>query len=63
MNPEDLIHGRPSTYNNHRCRCEDCTTAWADYIREKGYVRRWQQKVSAKNKAEKAAQKGEILET
>jgi hypothetical protein len=24
------VHGRPSTYNNHHCRCAACTKAWAD---------------------------------
>lgn len=24
-------HGRPSTYNNGRCRCEACTAAVAAY--------------------------------
>lgn len=40
----DLVHGRPSTYNNHKCRCPECTAAWAEYIRERGYVRRYQQR-------------------
>ena len=24
-------HGSPSTYNNHKCRCSRCRSAWADY--------------------------------
>lgn len=24
-------HGRPSTYNNGKCRCESCKAAIADY--------------------------------
>lgn len=51
---KELVHGRPSTYNNHRCRCSACTTAWAEYIRERGYVRKFQ----AKKRAEKVAREG-----
>lgn len=40
----ELVHGNPSTYNNHKCRCAACTAAWASYIRERGYVRRYQQR-------------------
>lgn len=52
----ELIHGMPSTYNNHKCRCrtEDglftepqtmgCTEAWAAYIRERGYVKNYQKR-------------------
>ena len=40
----DLVHGRASTYNNYKCRCDECRKAWADYIREGGYVRRYQEK-------------------
>jgi hypothetical protein len=50
----ELTHGRPSTYNNHKCRCKVCTKAWADYIREKGYVRKHQ----AKKRLEKAQATG-----
>lgn len=28
----NLIHGRASTYNNHKCRCEECKAAWREYI-------------------------------
>lgn len=41
---DSLEHGRPSTYNNHKCRCGDCRKAWAKYIRDKGYVRAYQQR-------------------
>jgi hypothetical protein len=51
---KEIVHGRPSTYNNHKCRCEECTTAWANYIREKGYVRKHQ----AKKRLEKAQVSG-----
>ena len=30
---KDVIHGRASSYNNHGCRCDDCTKAWSDYMR------------------------------
>lgn len=29
-----------STYNNHGCRCSDCTRAWAEYVRERYWRRR-----------------------
>ncbi len=29
---KEVIHGRPSSYNNHSCRCEECTKAWAAYM-------------------------------
>ena len=29
----ELKHGSASTYNNHKCRCDKCTKAWADYMR------------------------------
>lgn len=50
MDKEKLVHGSPSTYNNHKCRCDDCTVAWADYIRERGYVRRYQQRQREKKR-------------
>lgn len=28
-------HGEASSYNNHGCRCRECTTAWADYMRDR----------------------------
>lgn len=30
-----LEHGKYTTYNNHGCRCADCTRAQAVYVREK----------------------------
>lgn len=27
-------HGKPSTYNNHKCRCPKCTKAWAAYVKK-----------------------------
>lgn len=53
--------GRPSTYNNHKCRCPDCTAAWAAYIREKGYVRRYQQRVRENKKLNKAAESEKVV--
>lgn len=29
----DVVHGKPSTYNRHRCRCEACRQAATDYRR------------------------------
>lgn len=28
----DVVHGKPSTYSNHSCRCETCTKAHNAYI-------------------------------
>jgi len=63
----ELIHGRASTYNNYKCRCDECRKAWADYIREGGYVRRYQEKKRKEREAAKEAeltkqQKSDILE-
>jgi hypothetical protein len=33
-------HGSASSYNNHRCRCRECTDAWADYMRPRIQKRR-----------------------
>ena len=38
---KEITHGLPSTYNNRKCRCEECTKAWAEYINERGYVIRY----------------------
>jgi hypothetical protein len=27
------FHGTANGYGNHKCRCADCTKAWADYLR------------------------------
>lgn len=55
----ELVHGRASTYNNYKCRCDECRKAWADYIREGGYVRRYQEKKRQERLTEKA--KSDIL--
>lgn len=26
-------HGSASSYNNHKCRCQECTDAWAKYMK------------------------------
>lgn len=57
----ELIHGRASTYNNYKCRCDECRKAWADYIREGGYVRRYQEK-KRQEKLTKQAEPANILE-
>jgi hypothetical protein len=33
--PRPLVHGKASTYTNHRCRCEPCRIAWREYRRAK----------------------------
>ena len=30
---KELQHGKPSTYNNHQCRCDECKAAWREYMR------------------------------
>ena len=37
-------HGMASSYNNHRCRCEECTNAWTKYIHDRGYVKKYHKK-------------------
>lgn len=32
-----MKHGTPGGYTNHRCRCDECRTAWREYRR--GYGR------------------------
>jgi hypothetical protein len=29
----EIWHGTPGGYTNHRCKCVDCRTAWATYRR------------------------------
>jgi len=31
----EVKHGAASSYNNHGCRCGDCTKAWAEYMRDR----------------------------
>ena len=26
-------HGLASSYNNHKCGCDECTAAWAEYMK------------------------------
>lgn len=30
---KEVVHGRASSYNNHGCRCPECTDAWAVYMK------------------------------
>jgi len=32
------VHGKPSTYTNHRCRCLACTEAWTAYMKSRRYA-------------------------
>lgn len=50
----NLKHGVASTYNNHKCRGPLCREAWAQYIRDKGYVRRYQARKRAERKLQNA---------
>jgi beta-galactosidase GanA len=54
MDTDNLIHGRPSTYNNHKCHCDECKAAWTKYIREGGYVRRYQKRLRDEKKRQEA---------
>ena len=38
---KELIHGLASTYNNDKCRCDECKTAWAEYQRPR--VKKWRE--------------------
>lgn len=29
---KEVVHGRASSYNNHGCRCDECTDAWRLYM-------------------------------
>lgn len=31
--PDDPRHGKPSSYTNWGCRCDECRAAWAAYKR------------------------------
>jgi hypothetical protein len=33
--PGTFKHGTPSAYSNHKCRCPDCTRAWAKDCRKR----------------------------
>lgn len=39
---KDVVHGRASSYNNHGCRCDECKTAWRDYMRPR--IKKYRQK-------------------
>jgi len=41
-------HGTASSYNNHGCRCKDCTDAWAEYMRPRMNKYRADKKKKAK---------------
>lgn len=30
----NIKHGSPSTYNNYKCRCDECRAAWRVYSRK-----------------------------
>ena len=42
----DIQHGKPSTYNNLKCRCDKCKAAWAEYMRPR--VKKWRADKRAK---------------
>jgi hypothetical protein len=46
----NIVHGRTSTYNNHRCRCEDCTKAQRDYTRKYRATKAGRKKINLGNR-------------
>jgi hypothetical protein len=48
----ELVHGKPGTYTNKKCRCDECTKAWLEY--NKPYQIAWRKKKSEERKAYKA---------
>lgn len=44
-------HGTASTYNNHKCRCDECRIAWAEYVKARRVtprtVKRWMESQNA----------------
>lgn len=39
----EIQHGLASSYNNHKCRCEPCTKAWAEYMKPR--IQKYRKKV------------------
>lgn len=37
-------HGSSSSYNNHKCRCPECTEAWRVYLAARGYVKNYRER-------------------
>ena len=35
MTPDDPRHGTTNGYNNLRCRCQLCRTAWTEHMRQR----------------------------
>jgi len=33
--PGTMVHGKYTTYNNHKCRCDACSEAWREYQRKR----------------------------
>ncbi len=48
-------HGKPSTYNNLKCRCKACKDAWAEYMRPR--VKKWREERKREREANRAAAK------
>lgn len=36
----DPKHGTASSYNNYKCRCHECKSAWSRYVKSKNYYRK-----------------------
>lgn len=46
---KELIHGRASTYNNHKCRCDECRAAWAAYMKPR--IRKYRERKRQKEES------------
>jgi hypothetical protein len=58
--PKELQHGKPSTYNNHKCRCDLCKAAWAEYMRPRVKAFRAKEAAAKAAAKEAAAKKGGV---
>ena len=50
-----MIHGTSNSYNNYKCRCDPCTSAWADYLRGRAETAKYRK--SHRNKLKLAVDK------
>jgi hypothetical protein len=47
-----VVHGRASSYNNHKCRCTDCKAAWAMYMYPRLKKHREKKRLAKKTKVQ-----------
>lgn len=41
LTSRELVHGTHDGYQNHKCRCDSCRQAFAQYIRERNWRLGW----------------------